>query len=232
MSSAQDMPSTESLPAAENRAVPSAPALDPRGAPLIGSPDAPFVVELFFDYKCPHCQKLHSMLDKAIARYDGKLAFALCPAPLNSQCNPYVARDVDEFKDSCELARISLAVWLAKREAFVAFDGWMFSPEPGHLWQPRSLEAASAKAAELAGSEKFKAARDDRWIDNYMKTSTQIYGDSISSGNAIPKLVFGTHWVIAEPNDLDDLVLILHANLGVPGPLPSKPDSADHSGIK
>ena len=54
------------------------------------------------------------MLDEAIRRYDGKLAFALCPAPLNTQCNPYIPVDVDQFKDSCELVKTALAVWVAR----------------------------------------------------------------------------------------------------------------------
>ncbi len=113
------------------------PAIDPHDVPLLGSPDAPYVVTLLFDYNCPHCQQLHFMLDEAVRRYDGKLAFALCPTPLNTRCNPYIPRDVDEFKDSCELAKIGLAVWVAKREAFPAFDRWMFSFESGDRWQPR-----------------------------------------------------------------------------------------------
>lgn len=64
--------------------------IDPHAVPLAGSPDATYVVSVLFDYKCPHCQRLHFMLDEAIRRYGGKLAFALCPTPLNRQCNPYI----------------------------------------------------------------------------------------------------------------------------------------------
>ena len=192
------------------------PALDPHAVPLVGSPDALYVVTLFFDYNCRHCQQLYSMLEEAIRRYDGKLAFALCPAPLNTQCNPYVPRDVDEFKDSCELARIGLAVWVAKREAFPAFDRWMFSRESGDRWRPRSLDAARAKAVELVGQAKFDAARADPWIERYMQTSIRISGDTYQSGNAIPKLVLGSRWVTPEPHDADDLVLILHVSLALP----------------
>jgi protein-disulfide isomerase len=170
------------------------PALDPHAVPLIGSPDAQYVVMLLFDYKCPHCQQLHFMLDEAIRRYDGKLAFALCPAPLNTQCNPYIPRDVDEFKGSCDLAKIGLAVWAANREAFPEFDRWMYSLDSGDRWSPRSLGAATAKAIELVGQAKFDAALSDRWIDQYLQTSIRIYGDTIQNdrhGNALPKLVFG-----------------------------------------
>ena len=127
----------------------------------------PCVVNLLFDYECPHCQQMHFMLDEAIRRYHGKLAFVLCPTPLNTQCNPYIPRDVGEFKNSCELAKIGLAVWVARREAFPAFDHWMFSFESGDRWHPRSLAAARAKAVELVGQAKFDAALADPWIDRY-----------------------------------------------------------------
>jgi uncharacterized membrane protein len=191
-------------------------AIDPHAVPLVGSPKAAYVVTLLFDYKCPHCQQLHFLLDEVVRRYDGKLAFALCPAPLNRQCNPYIPRDVDEFKDSCELAKVGLAVWLARREAFPAFDGWMFSLESGDRWRPRSLEAARAKAVELAGQARFDAAMADPWIDRYLQASVHVYGET--GGTAIPKMVFGSRWVTPQPQDADDLVVILHDSLGVPKP--------------
>ena len=197
------------------------PALDPHAVPLVGSPDAPYVVTLLFDYKCPHCQQLHFMLDEAIRRYDGKLAFALCPAPLNTECNPYVPRDVDEFKDSCELAKIGLAVWVAKREAFPAFDGWMFSFESGDRWHPRSLDAARAKAVELVGQAKFDAARADPWIDRVfadLHSDLRPAPSRAATANGVPKLVFGSRWVIPQPNDADDLISILQDSLAMPSP--------------
>ena len=151
-----------------------------------------------------------------IRRYEGKLAFAMCPSPLNSQCNPYISRDVDAYKDSCELAKVGLAVWVAKREAFPAFDRWMFSFESGDRWRPRSLDAARTRAVELVGQATFDAARAAPWIDRHMQTSIRIYGDT--GGNAIPKLIFGSRWVIPEPHDADDLVSILQASLAVPKP--------------
>jgi uncharacterized membrane protein len=199
-------------------------AFDPRVGPLVGSPDALYIVTLLFDYKCPHCQQLHFMLDEAIRRYGGKLAFALCPAPLNSKCNPYIPRDVDEFRDSCELAKIGLAVWVAKREAFPAFEGWMYSLESGDRWRPRSLEAARVKAIELVGQSKFDSAQADPWIEQYVQTSIQIYGDTIPNdphGNALPKLVFGSRWVTPELYDANDLISILQVSLAVPVPDPT-----------
>ena len=195
------------------------PAIDYHTVPMVGSPDAPYVVTLLFDYQCSHCQKIHFMLNEAIRRYAGKLAFALCPAPLNTQCNPYIPRDVDEFKNSCELAKIGLAVWVAKREVFPDFENWMFTFESGDSWHPRSLETARAKAVELVGQAKFDAAWTDPWIGQYLQTSIRIYGQTIQNGKGgIPKLIFGSRWVIPEPYNADDLVMILQKSLAVPRP--------------
>jgi uncharacterized membrane protein/protein-disulfide isomerase len=195
------------------------PAPDPRAVPLVGSPDASYVVTLLFDYECPHCQQLYFMLDEVVRRYNGKVAFALCPAPLNTHCNPYVPRDVDEFKDSCELARIGLAVWKADREAFSTFDRWMFFFESGDRWQPRSPDAARAKAVELLGEAKFDSAMADPWISRYMQTSIRIYGATAQNGKGgVPRLVFGSRWVIPQPNDADELLSILQNSLGLPKP--------------
>jgi uncharacterized membrane protein len=197
-----------------------APLIDSHNVPLIGSPDAEYIVNLLFDYRCPHCQQMHFMLNEAISRYDGKLAFMLCPTPLNKQCNPYILGEMDEYKDSCELAKIGLAVWVANREVFFDFENWMFSFESGDRWQPRSLEAAKAKAVELVGQEKFDVARVDPWIDQYMATCVKIYSLTIQSGKGggVPRLVYGSRWVTPEPYSPDDLVMILQEGLAIPMP--------------
>jgi uncharacterized membrane protein len=37
-------------------------AIDYKTAPIIGSPEAPYVVTVLFDYQCSHCQRIHFML--------------------------------------------------------------------------------------------------------------------------------------------------------------------------
>lgn len=159
------------------------------------------------------------MLDEAIRSFDGKLAFALCPTPLNSHCNPYVAETVGEFRNSCKLARIALAVWVANRKAFTVFDNWMYAYESGDRWHPRSPEAARAEAIELVGRKKFAAASANPWIGRYMQTCIRIFGKTLQRGEgAVPKLIFGSRWIIPEPNSANDLVDILQKSLGVPKP--------------
>lgn len=195
------------------------PIMNYKTSPVIGSPDATYVINLLFDYQCPHCQKLHIMLRNAVSRYQGKLAFTLCPAPLNTECNPYILHDVDAFKNSCELVKIGMTVWVANREAYAAFDDWMYTPEDGNTWHPRSMEATKAKAIELVGQQAFDAASSSAWIAQYMSTCIELYGQTAKHGNGgVPKLVYGSHWVIPSPNNVDDLLTILQRNLGIPQP--------------
>ena len=192
-------------------------AINYKTAPIIGSPDAPYVVKVLFDYQCSHCQKIHFMLSEVVRRYSGKLSFVLCPTPLNTQCNPYIPRDVDAFKNSCELARTGLAVWAAKREAFPDFETWMFSFESGDKWQPRTLETVREKAIELVGEEKFNATIGNNWVEDYLQACIQTYGQTVQNGKGgIPKMVYGSKWVIPEPNNEEDLIRILQESLGVP----------------
>jgi protein-disulfide isomerase len=193
------------------------PAIDYYSVPMVGSPDAPYIVILLFDYQCSHCQKIHFMLNEAIRQYDGKLAFALCPAPLNPRCNPYIPQDVEAFKNSCELVKTALAVWVARRDAYPAFENYMFTFESGDSWRPRNLETARAKAVELVGQEKFDAALSNSWIGQYMQNCIQIYGQTIQNGKGgVPKLIFGSHWVIPELYNVEDLIIILQNSLAVP----------------
>jgi uncharacterized membrane protein len=195
------------------------PVIDYHTVPMVGSPDAPYVVTLLFDYQCPHCQRLHFSLDEVIRHYSGKVAFALAPVPLNPHCNQYIPQEAEAFKNSCELARIGLAVWVAKRDAFSSFENWMFSFESGSHWRPRTLEATMAKAVELVGQAKFDAAMTNPWLEQYLQTCIQIYGKTIQNGRGgVPKLIFGSRWIIPETYSADDLILILQNNLSVPKP--------------
>lgn len=193
--------------------------IDYTTAPIIGSPNAPYIVKLLFDYQCPHCQKIHFMLSEAVRKYEGKLAFVLCPTPLNTQCNPYISRDVDAFKNSCELARIGLKIWRAKPEVYTEFENWMFTFESGDKWKPRSVEDVRAKAIELISEKKFNDTVDNDWIEKYLQNCIQIYGQSMHDGKGgIPKLVYGSQWVIPEPNNEEDFIMILQKSLSVPKP--------------
>ena len=71
----------------------------------------------------------------------------------------------------------------------------------------------------MVGQEKFDAAWFDPLIDQYMQTCVQIYGKTIQNGKGgVPKLIFGSRWVIPEAYNADDLISILQKRLAVPKP--------------
>jgi len=192
------------------------PVLDYHKSPVIGSPDAPEKVIIMFDYQCSHCQQLHFMLDMVIDRFEGKLAFALCPVPLDPACNRFVPEGSVAFRNSCELARIGLAVWRADPVAFKAFQDYMFTFESGDRWRPRSPADAMAKAVELTGRQKFDTAWTDPWLDEYLQTCVSIFGSTLKDGRGgIPKMLYGTRWVISDAMNAGELEMILRGSLGL-----------------
>ena len=193
--------------------------IDDKNAPKIGSPDATHKVLLLFDYQCAHCQKIHFMLNAAVQQYNGELAFVLMPTPLDNRCNPFVPSETKTFNNSSELARIGLAVWQANPTLFFEFENWMFTFDSGNSWHPRSPEAAMVKAAELVGAEMLETALADPWIDQYLQTGIQLFGQTLqNSRGGIPKMMYGSKWIIPEPYDANDLVGILQKSLGIPKP--------------
>jgi uncharacterized membrane protein len=193
------------------------PAIEDKNAPLVGSAEAPDKVILLFDYNCSHCQQMHFMIKEAVRRYNGRLAFVLCPTPLNTHCNPYVPKDMDVFKHSCELAKIGLAVWKADSLKFAEFEDWMFSFESGDRWVPRTPDEARRKAVELVGKERFDTALADSWIDEYLQVSVTIFGKTLQKGQGgIPRLIYGGQWVIPETDKVEDFIRLLQTGLQMP----------------
>lgn len=194
------------------------PQEDPHELPVIGNPDARYCVTLLFDYQCSHCQKIHSLLPEVVRHFNGEVAFVLCPTPLSQECNPYVPSGEDRFKGSCELAKISLALWRTDRQAFKQFDAWLFEPDPVKGWYPRSVEDAYAKAALLsgrstsgtAGGDALGKAMNDSWIDNYLSTTFELFGRTSQNGKAaIPRFIYNSQWIIPDADDATGLESII-----------------------
>ena len=57
------------------------------GAPLRGSSNAPIVLVEYADYECPYCQMVQPDIDKVLAAYSGKVAFAFKDVPLPMHAN-------------------------------------------------------------------------------------------------------------------------------------------------
>lgn len=186
------------------------PTFDASEMPAIGNPTAAQAVTLLYDYRCSHCRELHTLLPEIITRFDGQLAFILCPVPLSQQCNPYIPAGRDLFKGSCELTRAALAVWLSDRDAFYIFDSWLFEAQAAGKWQPRNPDEAMAKAASLIGQEALDKALNDNRINQYLDKAFELFGRTSTDGKAsVPRLILGRRWLTPDADDAEGMTNII-----------------------
>lgn len=194
------------------------PVLKADETPVLGSEDAAYRINLMFDYQCSHCRKIH-FAAKDIAESRPDIAFVLVPCPLSYACNPYIpASGRDQFAGSCDLARLALAVWFAEPDKFAEFDEWLFTAEdPAKGWYPRTVEAATLKAAQLLGGEQqlFEAERNAA-VNTVFTKSFELFGRTTMQGKSgIPRLVYQSQWIIPEVDDADGLMEILSKEFNI-----------------
>lgn len=118
--------------------------------PALGSPEAPHVVAVMFDYTCETCRADHALLAGALARYGKELAIILIPTPLDPACNAAVERLRPEHANACRYARYALAVWKAAPEKFAGYDAWLMA---GAGPRPPAIEEARRRAEVAVGAE-------------------------------------------------------------------------------
>ena len=195
------------------------PVLKAGETPVMGKEDAPWQLSLMFDYQCSHCRSIHFAAKSLVEKYPD-LAFVLTPCPLSYACNPYVAvKSKDQFAGSCELARLALAVWLTDPDKFAEFDEWLFTAEdPAKGWYPRTVEDATAKAAELVGGQQeLLDAAHNAQISSIFSKSFDLFGRTTQEGKSgIPRLIYDSKWIIPEVDTPDGLLEILNNVLEIP----------------
>ena len=130
---------------------------------------------------------------------DGQLAIVVLPVPLNTKCNSAVSRTGGKFVESCELARLAVAVWRADPEKFNQFHDWMFQG-----YDAPSFARALQYARELVGQEKLDESLNNRIVDSYVKKHVEIYR-RLGAGT-IPKLLFPRTGIVGEYSSVQGLV--------------------------
>ncbi len=78
--------------------------------PRLGSGESEKRLILLFDYCCPHCREAHAAIRK-VQPLASDWQVILVPTPLNTDCNQHIEETEERFRDACELARLSLAIW-------------------------------------------------------------------------------------------------------------------------
>lgn len=180
--------------------------------PMLGSPDAPNVIVNLFDYNCFHCRMLHPMLKDVQQRFGAKLGIVLLPMPMDRACNPYVPPKHPTFTNSCDYARLSLAVWQADKSAFGKFDDWLFSTE-----QPAPVDQVREYAARLVGAEKLENTITNDWIQQQIVKACNLHYTNwqATAGPAMPQIIIGPVISAGALNSRNDLILLLEKYLGI-----------------
>jgi protein-disulfide isomerase len=174
--------------------------------PYLGAPGAKDVAVLMFDYTCPHCRKLRGQLGEVL-RIRRELCVPLIVVPLSPECNKYVeAYEPKAAQDACALARLSLAVWRQRPDAFAEFDTWLTSGP-----QPPSLEVARARAAELLGQNELEQALSDPALYEQLERQTQLY-ENLHRG-LLPKLLLPDVYIIGELRSTTEMIELLQRHL-------------------
>ncbi|MGJ8695695.1 MAG: vitamin K epoxide reductase family protein [Verrucomicrobiaceae bacterium] len=153
--------------------------------PYLGPADADHVVVKYFDYTCGSCRDLEGDLEKLFAKHPGKIAVILNPTPLNRACNPNLPPAIINHKHACELARLSLAAWIAKPEAFPEVHKFLFSRPV------LTFDQAKPQVAQLVGATALEAALKSPRINTLLASNTNDFRQLVSKSPRMPKLLIG-----------------------------------------
>ena len=140
------------------------------------------------------------------------MAIICLPVSLAPACNPYIPQNSKANPESCEYARLGLAVWRAAPGLHRQFDDWLFAD----VTVP-SLEQARAYAAQLVGADNLTAALADPWVYQQIQTDVKIHRANwlAADNSAMPQLVMGDAVSSGEINSVEHFQLLLGKYLGV-----------------
>jgi hypothetical protein len=181
--------------------------------PTMGSPDASNVIVCLVDYTCIHCRALHPILNRMSQQFSNQLGIVCLPVTLSPECNPFIPKmNAHATTNSCEYARLGLAVWRAKPAAHRQFEDWLFAPV-----KPPPLEQARDYAAQLVGADKLKSAIGDPWVAQQILTDCKIHRANwlAADSSAMPQIIMGNAVSSGPINSVQHLQILLNRFLGM-----------------
>lgn len=150
--------------------------------PHIGKADAPYVLVKYFDYTCGACKNLDGDLGELMKKYPDKFAVVLLATPLNRACNPHFPEGLKDHQYACELARLSLAAWKSKPEAFAEVHEILFARpvKPPHQ--------ARKEIEKLLAPVELQFEPHKAWIDELIAADLEDYDLLCFQSLEMPKL--------------------------------------------
>ncbi len=183
---------------------------DVSSLPRLGSVDALRVMVEYFDFQCPACRKMAGYLAALVAKHPTDLCVLLLPVPLNHACNPALPITEAGHPASCELAKIALAVWRVKPDAYPELHRAFLSDPPLDQAAAMALAEAKVPAVQLA------SALRDPWIDRVIQTDIADWV-AISGGKKIlPQLLISDRKALhGLPSGEADFIRVMERELGL-----------------
>jgi hypothetical protein len=132
--------------------------------------------------------------------------------PMSTNCNPFVPPNHPTFSNSCDYARLSLAVWRANRFAFPQFEEWLFSSA-----NPAPVEEVTAYANQLVGTDNLQSALTNEWIQQQILTACYLHHTNwqLTGGAAMPQVIMGEAISVGPLNSVNHLLVLLEKYLGL-----------------
>jgi uncharacterized membrane protein/protein-disulfide isomerase len=170
--------------------------------PHCGNDNAEYAVIEMFDYNCRHCRSTHQAVKAAKEQMGEKLAVIALPVPLNNRCNKQVNQTLPQFLESCDLAKLAIAVWRTNPEKFGEFHNYMFTG-------PTAPNYASAKkqAESLVDATQLNEILATDLPQAYIEKHVQLY--QAAGGGTIPKLLFKSTAIVGEYNSTSGLIDVI-----------------------
>jgi uncharacterized membrane protein len=182
--------------------------------PIVGPPDAKFLVATMMDYTCEFCRRLHPMLEEALRSFNGNLGALMVFAPLEPACNPLVEEFEPKHVNACAYARLALALASVDEAQFPAFHRWLFEGE-----HPPSVEQVERRAAQIAGEGRLRDALTGARVKQRLDDGLTLY--RLTGKGPLPRVLLPTGVLMGEVSDSAYLITLLREQLAAP---PIAPD--------
>ncbi len=170
--------------------------------PLSGSVDAKHVFVEMLDYNCPNCRKTHKAVSGAKKILNDDVSVMVLPIPLNTACNKAVTKTDALFTESCDIAKLAIAVWRVDQDKFREFHEAMFAGE-----QAPTLAQATEMANSMVDAAKLEAELASGIPGKFISSMVQLYEKS--GKGAVPKLMFPGTSIVGEFTSAESLADVI-----------------------
>lgn len=185
--------------------------LDVYEHPLLGDPEAKYVVVEFFDYTCPHCRKMHKIVAEARPRYGDQLAIVMLPMPNDIRCNRYVKQGGQDHRGACKLANLAVATSDLDPATFEKLHDWMMKPE-----HAPSYGSSLSRASKTIDQGELLERLADKNVSDRVQGYIELFATLDRTYDAsLPLQILGGEVVAGAPASAQELCDLWEQKLGI-----------------